>query len=136
MTDEPDPRGYFLSHEDGEELRRLGYALGFDFAGWLEARQRSGLIRRMDREREWADRTGTDLDSIYAHLRAVIENCKTMDSGAIHHQLVGLLPEVRSLDLDVAARMREKGLGHLVDRSEATAKAAWAEFGYPVGDNQ
>lgn len=86
--------------------------------------------KRLDEAWKESDRLSAECDSTYAHLRAVIENCKHMPVEAIRHQLVGLLPEVQTFDPDVAARMREQGLGHLVERQEQAARAAWDEYGY------
>lgn len=127
---EDSPRGYFLSIEDGEELRRIGEAAGVSFDSWLADRNRTSFVRRMEQQDEWHDRACTLHDSTYAHLRAVIENCKTATAEAIRHQLVGLLPETREMEPEVAARMREHGLGHLVDLQEQRVQANWAEYGY------
>lgn len=86
--------------------------------------------KRLDEAWDESDRLANELDSTYAHLRAVIENCKHTDSAAIRHQLVGLLPEVQTFDPDVAARMRENGLGHLVERGEWLARGNWSDYGY------
>ena len=130
LSGRSDERGYFLSFEDGEYLRRVGEIIGLDIAGWLADRERSSYTRRM--ERSWDDvrKQGAEIDATYAHLRAVIENCKTMDAAAIRHQLVGLLPETRELDPEIAARMREKGLDALADRSAELVKQGWREYGY------
>lgn len=90
-----------------------------------------GQKRRHDQE--FADHRAAEheLDSTYGHLRAVIENCRqTKNIDAIRHQLVGLLPEVRPMDAGQAGQLRERGMGHLVERHEAGVQEAWREFGY------
>lgn len=89
-----------------------------------------GQLRRQAWWDENDRKIDEELDSTYRHLRAVIENCKTMDAAAIRHQLVGLLPEVQDPDPDLAKRLREKGMGHLTDRAEQLAQDGWAEYGY------
>jgi len=89
-----------------------------------------GARKALDRAWDEGTRLADELDSTYRHLRAVIENCKHSPVDAIRHQLVGLLPEVQTFDPEVAARMREKGMGHLVDLQEERAQEAWAEYGY------
>jgi hypothetical protein len=88
-------------------------------------------LHRLEDEEAHAARIAIEMETICASLRAVIENCRTMPVEAIRHQLVGLLPEVQPLPPDLAQRMREKNMGHLVDRHEAMTRANWAEFGYP-----
>lgn len=70
------------------------------------------------------------MDSTYAHLRAVIENCKHSPVDAIRHQLVGLLPEVRDMEPEHKDALRAKGMGHLVDRHEQDIARNWADYGY------
>ena len=90
-----------------------------------------GQVRRQDFWFDNEKRNSDEIDSTYAHLRAVIENCKTMDAAAIRHQLVGLLPETRFPDPELQTRLREKGMGHLADRGEQAAREGWAQYGYP-----
>lgn len=126
----PKRRGYFLSAEDADQLRAIGEAIGFPFDAWLADRTQSSFVKRMEQQSDFADRFAEELDSTYRHLRAVIENCRHQDAAAIRHQLVGLLPEVQTHDPDVAAKMREKGLGHLVERQEWMAQGNWSDYGY------
>lgn len=100
--------------------------------------ERAGVPKRLSEAWDREQEVTAELESTYAHIRAVVENCKHSPVGAIRHQLVGLLPEVRTFDPDVAARMRAKGLGHLVERQEHAASVAWAEYGYggPVPDSK
>ena len=123
-------KGYFLSAGDADELRRIGRLVGIDFDQWLDDRQQSSFRRRLERERELSNKIDEESESTYRHIRAVIENCKHQDAAAIRHQLVGLLPEVRTFDPDEAQKMRDAGLGHLVDRQEYLAQGNWSDFGY------
>lgn len=90
-----------------------------------------GQLRRQEFDERINNKMMAELDSVYAHLRAVIENCKTADVAAIRHQLVGLLPEVQPCDPDLAERLRANGMGHLVERASHFAQDAWAGWGYP-----
>lgn len=92
---------------------------------------RHGVPKALERAWEHADQQADELDSIYAHIRAVAENCKTTDVAAIRHQLVGLLPECQGLDPERERLMRERGMGHLVEQRQADVRAAWASYGYP-----
>lgn len=94
-----------------------------------------GARKALDRAWDESGRLADELDSTYAHLRAVIDNCKQTDATAIRHQLVGLLPEVRDMEPDQKDRMRSKGMGHLVERHERTIRANWAEYGYGEADD-
>jgi len=80
-----------------------------------------------------SDRLADELDSTYAHMRAVIENCKRTDSAAIRHQLVGLLPEVRPMSPEATEKARAEGgqWAALVERHEARVRENWAKLGYP-----
>jgi hypothetical protein len=89
------------------------------------------LVEGVNWEVERTTQLCSELDSTYAHLRAVIENCKHTDVAAIRHQLVGLLPEVQDLEPEVANRMRAKGMGHLADRHADLVRSNWSDFGYP-----
>ncbi|HMF60922.1 MAG TPA: hypothetical protein VK595_11150 [Vicinamibacterales bacterium] len=80
--------------------------------------------KALDRAWDESDRMASEIDSTYAHLRAVIENAKTMPAEAIRHQLVGLLPEVQS----ASDELREK-FPALAERLDTGARAAWAEYG-------
>jgi hypothetical protein len=129
MSEDP-KRGYFLSAEDADQLREIGRLTGFPMEGWFEDRTRSSFVKRMDQRDDWADVAGRHHDSTYAHLRAVIENCKTATPDAIRHQLVGLLPETRDLEPEAKSQMRSGGLGNLVERHESNIRAGWAKYGY------
>jgi hypothetical protein len=85
--------------------------------------------RLLDTQAELERLTG-ELEAVVAAVKAVIENCKTAAPEMIRHQLVGLLPEVQEMEPEVKARMREKGLGDLVDRHEAMVRENWAKYGY------
>lgn len=96
-----------------------------------------GLLVERDKARERAhsaqeeaDRLAAELDSTYGHLRAVIENCKHTPVEAIRHQLVGLLPEVQGFEPEVEREMRDKGMGHLVDRQRWMVQGNWSDYGY------
>jgi hypothetical protein len=78
-------------------------------------------------------RADGELESTYAHLRAVIDNCRHSPVEAIRHQLVGLLPETRDLEPEVEQQMLAQGLDHLVERHKGLVRDAWAEFGYGSG---
>jgi hypothetical protein len=91
---------------------------------------REQVEKHHDRATDEGTRLCDELDSIYAHIRAVAENCKHSDVQAIRHQLVGLLPEVREIEPERAERMRESGLGNLVDLQTERVREAWASFGY------
>lgn len=86
--------------------------------------------KRLDEAWKESDRMATEIDSTYAHLRAVIENCKTTDAAAIRHQLVGLLPETREMEPERKAELRAADMGHLVERHEAQVRENWAGYGY------
>ena len=90
----------------------------------------SGRERVLKRLAKEADDAAAEIDSTYAHIRAVIENCKHMPVEAIRHQLVGLLPEVREMEPTAKREMREHGLGHLVERHEWMVQGNWADYGY------
>lgn len=91
----------------------------------------SGQKRRQDFDEKMELRTMDELDTTYAHLRAVVENCKRQnDPEAIRHQLVGLLPECRELDPERAQALRDTGHGDLVDLHNAKVAESWAEYGY------
>jgi hypothetical protein len=92
---------------------------------------RKQTTRHIDQGHFAAERANIELDETYRLLRAVIESCKHQPADAIRHQLVGLMPETRALDPEVATKMREKGMGHLVTRSEQNVLAGWASYGYP-----
>ena len=92
------------------------------------------LERQRDEAQRAADRLAVELDSTYAHLRAVIENCKHSPASTIRLQLVGLLPEVREMEPEQRQKMIAAGMGHLVERHDALVRENWAEFGYPSGD--
>lgn len=87
-----------------------------------------GQLRRQ-RQEEWLSRRGDEeIDSVYGYLRAVVQNCWGATVEAIRHQLVGIL--ARPMDPGDAQRMRERGLGDLVERHEALVRETWAEYGY------
>ena len=86
--------------------------------------------QRLRDEQKRGDELAAELDSTYAHMRAVIENCKHTPVEAIRHQLVGLLPEVQGFEPEVEREMREKGMGHLVDRQNWLVQGNWSEYGY------
>jgi hypothetical protein len=88
------------------------------------------MQRRLEDEAVQVARVSIELDSTYAHLRAVVENCKHVPVEAIRHQLVGLLPECQEMEPDLIKRLREKDLGHLADRHQALVRDNWAEYGY------
>ncbi|MEA2492800.1 MAG: hypothetical protein QOJ29_711 [Thermoleophilaceae bacterium] len=75
-----------------------------------------------------SERMADQLDSLYAHLRAVIENCKTTDAAAIRHQLVGLMPGTQP----ASAELREK-MPDLAALQDQRVRETWAEYGYPEG---
>lgn len=134
MTEVDPKRGYFLSAKDAEQLLQIVKSLGFDLTDWLADRTQSSFVKRLDQVDEWYDRLGRESDSTYSHLRAVIENCKTATPEMIRHQLVGLLPETREMEPAEAARMREHGLGTLVDLQELRVREGWKQYGY--GESQ
>lgn len=78
-------------------------------------------------DRAWAesDRLADELESLETHLRAVIENCEHMDVGAIRHQLVGLLPEVRPPSAELCEKLPD-----LAARRDEAVREAWAGYGY------
>lgn len=88
------------------------------------------LIEKLRQAQEDHDRTLGELDSTYRHMRAVVENCKHSPVDAIRHQLVGLLPEVQGFEPEVVREMREKGMGHLVERQEWLVQGNWSDYGY------
>lgn len=97
-----------------------------------------GQLSRQRFEEKCAEQDMVELETTYAHLRAVVGNCGKPRKGsrlaAIRHQLVGLLPEVRTYDPAEAEEMRAKGLGDLVDRRNDLAREGWAEYGYGGDD--
>lgn len=84
-----------------------------------------GARKGLDRAWTQTDRMADELDSIYAHLRAVIENCKHSPVETIRHQLVGLLPEVQPL----AQELRDK-FPDLAARQDEAVREAWKGYGY------
>ena len=89
--------------------------------------------RHLDYANDEIDRLAIEVDSTYAHIRSVAENCKTATPEAIRAQLVGLLPEVRDMDEELKNRLLARGMGHLVERHAEMVRKNWADFGYPEG---
>jgi hypothetical protein len=89
-----------------------------------------GARKALDRAWDESGQLAGELDSTYARLRAVIENCKHATVEVIRHQLVGLMPETREMDPESAARMRAEGMGNLVDRADELAREGWRRYGY------
>lgn len=84
-----------------------------------------GPRKALDLAWDESDKLANELDSTYAHLRAVISLCEGADVAAIRHRLVGLLPEVQP----PSSELRER-LPDLAARRDATVREAWAEYGY------
>lgn len=84
--------------------------------------------KRLDEAWKESDRLAGELDTLLAYLRAVIENCKTVDAAAIRHQLVGLLPEVKPPSDDLRAKFPD-----LAAIQDENVRDAWARYGYPEG---
>lgn len=89
-----------------------------------------GQVRRQDFAIKLDMQTGDDLESLRAHLRAVVENCRHTTVEGIRHQLVGLLPETQPLPPDLEAALREQGMTHLVDQHNSRVQQAWKDYGY------
>ncbi len=73
-------------------------------------------------------RQSTDLDATYAGIRALVGQALDMQPKGMKAALVGLLPEVRDIEPERKARMREKGLGHLVERQEQRVAENWSDL--------
>ncbi len=75
----------------------------------------------------WAEveRQSNEQDATYAAIRALVGQALDMGPKGMKAALVGLLPEVRDIEPERKARMREKGLGHLVDVQEQRVAENW-----------
>jgi uncharacterized Zn finger protein (UPF0148 family) len=86
-----------------------------------------GARKALDKAWDESARLADEIDSVYAHLRAVVENCRqTGDVEAIRHQLVGLLPEVQPASEGLRERFPE-----VADLRDRQAREAWVRYGYP-----
>jgi hypothetical protein len=84
----------------------------------------NGQKRRQDFDERTEKKTLIELDSVYAHLRALVEG----EPGDYRHAIVGLLPECQPAPVEI----REK-LPDLADLHDEQVKQAWARYGYAEG---